>query len=60
MNCPGVKAHTPEFREQTISEDGFKALEEAVLALANTGLELLENNEVLEAVKKEQAERLKK
>ncbi|CAM3360685.1 M20 family metallopeptidase [Nosocomiicoccus ampullae] len=60
MNCPGVKAHTPEFREQTISEDGFKALEEAVLALSNTGLELLENREVLEAVKKEQAERLKK
>lgn len=60
MNCPGVKAHTPEFREQTISEDGFKALEEAVLALANTGLELLENREVLEAVKKEQAERFKK
>lgn len=60
MNCPGVKAHTPAFREQTISEDGFKALEEAVLALSNTGLELLEKREVLEAVKKEQAERLKK
>ena len=50
MNCPGVKFHTNEFREQTITPDGFQALQDAVLALANTGYELLENKEVFDAV----------
>lgn len=50
MNCPGVKFHTNEFREQTITKDGFQALKDAVLSLANTGYEILDDKKVFEEI----------
>jgi amidohydrolase len=53
LNKPGLIAHTKEFADQTITNDGFEALKSGALALANTGFDVLTNNSLLTAIKEE-------
>lgn len=53
LNKPGLVAHTKEFAEQTITEDGYKTLKSGVLALAGTGFDIITNKDLLESIKSE-------
>lgn len=47
LNAPGLVAHTSEFAEKTITEDGLKTLTEGALALAQTGYDVLTDEQLL-------------
>lgn len=53
MNEPGLTFHTTNFADKTITEDGREALTSAVLALAQTGYEIIEDKDLLQAIKTE-------
>lgn len=53
LNKPDLIAHTKEFADKTISEDGHRALKEGALSLAKTGFDVLTDRDLLEAIKKE-------
>lgn len=53
-----VAGHSMEMADATVSEAGTKALLSGSTALAKVGLSLIRDKELLEAVKKEQKERL--
>lgn len=45
--------HSIEFAEATISEEAYKGMKEAAIALAITGVDILSDEKVLEKIKKE-------
>ncbi len=53
MNKPGLVAHTEEFRDQTITEDGLETLRSGALALAYTGFDVLSDKKLYESIIKE-------
>ncbi|MBC5636932.1 M20 family metallopeptidase [Ornithinibacillus sp. BX22] len=53
LNKPGLVAHTKQFAEQTITEDGYKTLKSGALALAGTGFDIITNKDLLESIKSE-------
>ncbi|WP_152656141.1 M20 family metallopeptidase [Oceanobacillus sp. CFH 90083] len=53
LNKEGLIAHTKEFADQTITDDGHLALYEGALSLAKTGYDLLTNEEAVQAMKEE-------
>ncbi len=55
IQAPGeeIPTHTEEFREATLREPARKALEQNVCAMAMTGLDILEQPELLAAIKAE-------
>lgn len=59
MGKDGLIAHTTEFRDRTMTEDGKLALRRGALSLALTGLEILTNQEVLSQIKQEFTKRKK-
>lgn len=48
-----VSAHTTEFRECTLTDDAYQAMENTIAGLTNTALDLIKNPEKLNRVKKE-------
>ncbi|MDY0395314.1 M20 family metallopeptidase [Virgibacillus halophilus] len=60
LNDSSLVAHTKEFADQTISEDGHQTLISGALALAGTGYDLLTDSALLENVKNEFAEKTTK
>lgn len=53
LNKEELIAHTKEFADQTITEDGHRALYEGALSLAKTGYDLLTEKEAVQAMKAE-------
>ena len=53
MNEPSLVFHTTEFADRTVTEHGREAISSAALALAETGCEVIENPELLAAIKKD-------
>ncbi|MUK89771.1 amidohydrolase [Ornithinibacillus sp. L9] len=53
LNAPGLVAHTKEFADQTITQDGHRALVNGALALANTGYDILTDSKLLQTIKTE-------
>ncbi len=53
MNKPGLVFHTKEFADQTITPDGETAIKDAVLALSQTGHEIITTPSLLNAIKEE-------
>lgn len=53
LNKPGLVAHTKEFADQTITEDGHQTLRNGALALAATGYDILTDESLLKAIKEE-------
>ncbi|WP_068676189.1 M20 family metallopeptidase [Oceanobacillus sp. Castelsardo] len=53
MNKPGIVHHTKEFAQQTVTDDGYKTLVSGALALAQTGYDVIYNEELLRAIKEE-------
>lgn len=53
LNKPGLVAHTKEFADQTITEDGHQTLRDGAFALAKTGLDILTDENLLTAIKEE-------
>ncbi|WP_042142348.1 M20 family metallopeptidase [Paucisalibacillus sp. EB02] len=53
LNKPGLVAHTKEFADQTITEDGFETLMSGALALAYTGFDILTDSTLLASIMKE-------
>ncbi|HAM82254.1 M20 family metallopeptidase [Ornithinibacillus bavariensis] len=53
MNKPGLIAHTKEFANQTITEDGFEALRSGALALAYTGFDVITDTKLYESIQAE-------
>lgn len=53
LNEPGLIAHTKDFADKTITEDGKSALSKGAWALATTGFDLLTNPDLLHKVREE-------
>ena len=53
LKCPGVAIHTAEFREATISEAGDNAMKWGAEAMALTALKVIEDPDLLAAIKAE-------
>lgn len=53
LNDPSLVAHTIEFANQTITKDGHQAISKGILAMANTGYDVLTNKELLTAIQEE-------
>lgn len=53
LNEPGLIFHTKEFADKTITNDGREAITSAVLALAQTGYDVINDKELLTTIKKE-------
>ncbi|PXW92682.1 amidohydrolase [Streptohalobacillus salinus] len=53
LNKEGLIAHTTDFRDQTMTEDGQVALSRGALSLALTGVDVLTNPELLTAIRRE-------
>ncbi|WP_010098180.1 M20 family metallopeptidase [Ornithinibacillus scapharcae] len=53
LNKPGLVAHTRDFADQTITNDGLEALKSGVLALASTGYDILSDKQLLESIQTE-------
>ncbi|WP_339227057.1 M20 family metallopeptidase [Oceanobacillus sp. FSL K6-2867] len=53
MNRPGLVFHTKEFADQTITKDGETAIADAVLSLAQTGYDIMTDQDLLSAIKTE-------
>ena len=50
LNKPGLVAHTEEFANQTITKDGFTALQSGALALAYTGLDVITDTKLMTSI----------
>lgn len=48
-----ITGHSLEFAEASISEKAYKGMEEAILALSMTGIEILKDKELLKNIKEE-------
>ena len=48
-----LTGHSIEFAKASISEEGYKGMKEAVLALAMTGKDILSDKELLKKIKDE-------
>lgn len=53
VGCPDIMLHTPEFREACMTESGDNAMKWAAEALALTGLRVMEDPELMKAIRKE-------
>ncbi|WP_163971760.1 M20 family metallopeptidase [Oceanobacillus halotolerans] len=53
LNQPGLIAHTTEFADKTITEDGHQTLVNGALALAKTGLDILVDTDLFNSIQKE-------
>ncbi|WP_047981002.1 M20 family metallopeptidase [Ornithinibacillus contaminans] len=53
LNKPGLVAHTKEFADQTITNDGYGTLTSGALALAYTGYDILTNDKLYQEIKTE-------
>ncbi|MFD2211554.1 M20 family metallopeptidase [Virgibacillus halophilus] len=53
LNEPGLVFHTKAFADKTITKDGETAMADAVLALAQTGYDVITKKDLLSAIKKE-------
>lgn len=53
MNEPGLTFHTKAFADKTVTNDGREAITSAVLALAQTGYDVLTDKDLLAAIKDE-------
>lgn len=53
LNEPGLTLHTKAFANKTITEDGQEAIAQAVVALAQTGYDVISDQELLAEIKKE-------
>ncbi|WP_085993464.1 M20 family metallopeptidase [Oceanobacillus senegalensis] len=53
LNKPGLVHHTTEFADKTVSEDGCETLVSGVLALAQTGFDVIVDEELLKKIKNE-------
>ncbi len=53
LNNSDLIHHTIEFADQTVTKDGCEALESAILALAQTGYDLIDDDVLFETVQKE-------
>lgn len=51
--CPGTDLHTPEFREACMTPQGDRAMEMAAEALAITALRVMEDKDLLNAIRHE-------
>lgn len=59
LDSPGLSAHTQEFADLTITDNSHKVLAQGALALAQTGYDLITNEELLKKVKDEFYEKVK-
>ncbi|AXI07989.1 amidohydrolase [Oceanobacillus zhaokaii] len=59
LKQPGLIAHTTEFANKTITEDGHEALVSGTLALAQTGYEVITDSELLKNIQEEFANKEK-
>jgi amidohydrolase len=50
LNKPGLIAHTKEFADQTVTEDGYETLNSGVLALAYTGLDIITDHKLYQSI----------
>lgn len=53
LNEPGLVFHTKEFADKTITEDGEATIAEGVLALAQTGYDVMTDRKLLTTIKTE-------
>ena len=53
VGCPGTDLHTTDFREACMTEAGDKAMEWSADALAMTGLQIMEDPELLRKIRRE-------
>lgn len=53
MNDESLVAHTTRFADQTLTEDGVKALENGAVSLAQTGMDILSDPDLLKAIQGE-------
>ncbi|RLL43627.1 M20 family peptidase [Oceanobacillus piezotolerans] len=53
LNEPGLVFHTKEFADKTITKDGETAIADAVLALAQTGYDIITDHDLLSTIKNE-------
>ncbi len=53
LDCPEVAIHTPEFREATITEAGDNAMRWGAEAMALTALRVMEDPDLLQAIREE-------
>ncbi|MEC2159152.1 M20 family metallopeptidase [Virgibacillus halodenitrificans] len=53
LNKPGLVGHTVEFADQTITADGHQTLAEGVLALAETGYDVMTDPSLFEEIQHE-------
>lgn len=53
LHKKGIVAHTTEFAEQTVTEEGHHALIKGALALAQTGYDVITDHQLLEKIKTE-------
>jgi len=53
LDCPETMIHTAEFREATITEAGDNAMKWGAEAMALTALRVMEDTELLEAIRAE-------
>jgi hypothetical protein len=53
IGCPYTDLHTPEFREATMTPAGDRAVDLAAKALALTALRVMEDKDLLQAVRRE-------
>ena len=53
LNEPGLIAHTTEFADKTITEEGHQVLANGALALAKTGYDVLTNSDLLKEIQTE-------
>lgn len=53
MDSPGLIAHTTQFADTTVTEQGHHTLTKGALAMALTGYDVIVDDELLEEVKKE-------
>lgn len=53
LNDPDLIFHTTEFADKTITKDGQKAIANGVLSLAQTGMDVIKDKQLLAAIKEE-------
>lgn len=53
LNKPDLVAHTKEFADQTVTKDGEQAIEKAVLALAQTGYDVIADEQLFKQIQEE-------
>lgn len=53
LNKPSLIAHTKEFADQTITEDGHEAIIDGILSLAQTGYDVITDKQLFEKIQSE-------